>query len=573
MTCRSIFLLASATSLEAQTTTNLTVYATSAFAAHSLVATVLVVQQVVNGTSYCRASALITVSTYPGVVKPPMAKLANVFGRLEAFTISIFIYIIGYIQMAGSKNVQTFASAQIFYSAGSTGLQVLQQIFIADTTDLLNRALFSSLPDLPFLVTVWVGPPIANSLLDHSTWRWGYGIWSIILPAAFLPLALSLFFNLRKATKLHMLPPSPWHSLTGLGGLKNIWYGLDVMGLLLLSAAISLILIPLTLAAKSKSKWHNGSIVAMLVVGCVCLLVFPIWESIPRLAPQPFLSLKLLLNRTVLAGCTLGFFYFAVFYTSVQPFFSSYLQVVHDSSVSGAGHIVNVFSFSSTVTSILVSLLIKYSQHYKYFITAGGCIYILGVGLMIRYRSEDASIGSIVGTQIAVGIGGGMINVPAQLGVQASVPHKDVAAATAIFLTLVEIGGAVGSAVSGAVWTGNLLPKLEKYLPPSAQGDAKMISGNLTVAKSYADGSPEKIAINRSYQETMNILLIIAACLAVPVLPLSFVMKNYRLGALDQRVKGNVIGSDRARASEGDSREEDGVVVSRKKGWLARLGR
>lgn len=44
-----VLLLAFFTSLEGQTTINLTVYATSAFLNHSLVATVLVVQGVVNG--------------------------------------------------------------------------------------------------------------------------------------------------------------------------------------------------------------------------------------------------------------------------------------------------------------------------------------------------------------------------------------------------------------------------------------------------------------------------------------------------------------------------------------------
>lgn len=44
-----IFLLAFFTSLEGQTTTNLTVFATSAFSLHSLVATVYVVQGVVSG--------------------------------------------------------------------------------------------------------------------------------------------------------------------------------------------------------------------------------------------------------------------------------------------------------------------------------------------------------------------------------------------------------------------------------------------------------------------------------------------------------------------------------------------
>lgn len=212
--------------------------------------------------------------------------------------------------MAGLHNVKTFASAQIFYSAGSTGMQILQPISIANTSDLHNRALFSSLPDIPFLITVWVGAPIASNLIKHTTWRWGYGIWSIVLPVAFCRWPLLYFLNMRKAARLHLLPQSPWQGQTFLRGARNIWYEIDVMGLLLLSAAISLILIPLTLAAKVKSGWNNASIIAMLVTGCLCLVVFPIWESSRKLAPHPFISLRLFTNRTVLAGCAIEPFYF-----------------------------------------------------------------------------------------------------------------------------------------------------------------------------------------------------------------------------------------------------------------------
>lgn len=225
--------------------------------------------------------------------------------------------------MAGSKNVQTFASAQIFYSAGSTGLQILQQIFIADTSDLLNRAFFSTLPDLPFLVTVWTGAPIAKSLLSHTTWRWGYGLWTIVLPVAFLPLALALILNMRRAARLQLLPQPPWRGQTLLGGLKSVWYELDVMGLLLLSAAIALILIPITLVATAKGGWHNASIIAMVVVGCLCFVVFPMWEMSRTLAPKPFLSLQLMGNRTVLAGCAIGFFYFGKYSPTNQGFSSA----------------------------------------------------------------------------------------------------------------------------------------------------------------------------------------------------------------------------------------------------------
>lgn len=239
-----------------------------------------------------------------------MAKMANAFGRLEAFSISIFLYVIGYIQMAGSNNVRAFASAQIFYSAGNQGLQILQQIFIADTSDLLNRALFSSLPDIPFLITVWVGAPIAEHLLARTTWRWGYGIWTIVLPVAFMPLALALFLNMRKAKKLGQLQPPPWKGQSFLGGVKSVWYELDIMGLLLLSAAFALLLIPCTLAQRAKGGWENGSMIAMVVVGCICLAALPLWEMSPKLAPRPFLPLYLFKSRTVVAGCAIAFFYF-----------------------------------------------------------------------------------------------------------------------------------------------------------------------------------------------------------------------------------------------------------------------
>ena len=217
------------------------------------------------------------------------------------------------------------------------------------------------------------------------------------------------------------------------------------------------------------------------------------------------------------------------FYFSVQPFFNSYLQVVQGLSVTAAGHVTQVFSFTSTVASICVGVIIKYTHHYKYFVTVGSAIYILGLGIMIRYRTQGSTVAQIVGTQIAVGIGGGMLNVPAQLGVQASASHQEVAAATAIFLTILEIGGAVGSAISGAIWTANIPSKLARYLPPESQADATAIFSSLVTAQSYPMGSPTRDAINRAYQETMNILLIVAVCVAIPLLPLSLVMKNYKL--------------------------------------------
>lgn len=240
-----------------------------------------------------------------------MAKIADVFGRFEAFATSILLVTVGYVMQAGSNNVKTYAASAIFYSAGTTGLQVLQQIFIADTSTLINRALCSTIPSIPYLINVWVGPPVSASILAHSTWRWGYGIWAIVLPFAFLPLALSLFVNQRKAARRGLLPPSPYAGQSAVNVIRSLWFELDVFGLLLLSAAISLILIPLTLAANAKGGWSNPSIIAMLVIGALCLCVFPFWERSTKLAPRAFFPKALFRNRNVLVGTAIGFFYFS----------------------------------------------------------------------------------------------------------------------------------------------------------------------------------------------------------------------------------------------------------------------
>jgi hypothetical protein len=167
-------------------------------------------------------------------------------------------------------------------------------------------------------------------------------------------------------------------------------------------------------------------------------------------------------------------------------------------------------------------------------------------GLMVAYRTENASTSTLIGTQIAVGIGGGFLNVPVQLGVQASASHGQVAAVTTVWLTLLEVGGAVGAAISGAIWSTYIPSKLQQYLPPDLAQNYATIYGDVDVASNYTmypAGSPARIAINRAYQETMRYILIGAVCAAAPIVPLSFFLKNYKLDQMKQPVAGKVIGS------------------------------
>ena len=72
---------------------------------------------------------------------------------------------------------QTATPGAILYQIGYSGLILLVEILIADTTSLRNRLLFSYIPATPFIINTWVSGNIIDDMVgtDTSNWRWGIG--------------------------------------------------------------------------------------------------------------------------------------------------------------------------------------------------------------------------------------------------------------------------------------------------------------------------------------------------------------------------------------------------------------
>lgn len=76
------------------------------------------------------------------------------------------------------------------------------------------------------------------------------------------------------------------------------------MGLILITAAFTLVLLPLTLAASQAHKWRSADIIIMMIVGGLCFIAFALWER--YCAPVSFLPFKMLADRTLLGSCILS---------------------------------------------------------------------------------------------------------------------------------------------------------------------------------------------------------------------------------------------------------------------------
>lgn len=91
------------------------------------------------GKHSLQATIGVVTAVFQAMSQPPIAKLADVFGRVPAYIGCVVLYVIGYIIVASSQSIVTYAVGNSIYILGITGLFLLQNIIISDISSLRNR--------------------------------------------------------------------------------------------------------------------------------------------------------------------------------------------------------------------------------------------------------------------------------------------------------------------------------------------------------------------------------------------------------------------------------------------------
>jgi hypothetical protein len=79
---------------------------------------------------------------------------------------------------------------------------------------------------------------------------------------------------------------------------------------------------------------------------------------------------------------------------------------------------------------------------------------------------------------------GAMSVIGSQVAVQASVPHQDMGLASANLALWTSVGGAIGNAISAAMWNDRLPKNLDKFLSPYYNAtELANIFGSISVAQ------------------------------------------------------------------------------------------
>ncbi|KAH7177302.1 major facilitator superfamily domain-containing protein [Fusarium sp. MPI-SDFR-AT-0072] len=483
--------------------------------------------------------------------QPTAGKIADVFGRVELICISVFFYTIGTVIEAAAQNLDTYSAGAVIYQIGYTMILLLVEVIIGDITSVRSRLFFSYIPALPFIINTWVSGDVTEAVLGATTWRWGIGMWCIIYPVCALPLIISLLVVGHRAKKQgHLVGYRSSFQQLGFNKLTvELFWLLDIIGVILLIAVFALLLVPLTIAGGFESKWSDPQVVAPLVIGFVCIPVFVVWEL---RAPHPLVPFHHMKDRSVWApmgiACMLNFAW-----TMQGDYLYTVLQVSFNFSIKAATRVQSLYSFASVITGTILGLIVYKVRRFKVFIVSGTCLFLVAFGLLIRYRGDPSSDNKsgVIGAQILLGIAGGMFPYPAQASLQAYVTHERLAVMTGLYLALYQVGSAFGNAVSGAIWTQVLPVRLAQSF--SSFGNETLAvyaySQPLSAIIDFPVGTEERDAMIDAYKHVQRLLTITGICLCVPLIAFSLCLRNPKLTDQQNLVEDEKPGAAAERSS------------------------
>ncbi|KAJ4167488.1 hypothetical protein NW754_011304 [Fusarium falciforme] len=497
-------------------------YATSHFDGHSLLTTGSIVNGIVRIVSY-----------------PLLAKLADHFGRPQGFGGGALSMAIGSAMFAACQNVDTFLAGGIFDSFGDTWWNITQQIFVADVTSLVNRGLLFTLPEsLSAIPTLYAGTYLGEHMLLFSSWRWGYGMWSIILPVTAIPTISMMLWMGRRAKKIGLVTErlSLLHGAPSgaVGKVKHIATQLDLIGALLLIGGLAMTLLPMTIAGRRNTdRWEEPSSIVLLIVGVLTFVGFLVWDG--KFASNPIIPYRTIRERNVIIACT-SVIVIAMSDSIYRPFLSSFLQVAGHYSPGAATRVDNAQRVAYNIGALFSGLCLKYVKHTKPFIMLGVVLIILASGLPIYLTNISgthiANEPTFIVSKTLLGVGRGLAQVSLQVSLQAVLANEQIAVATAVYLSSLGFGSNLGVTISGAIWN-SLLPR--KLNANFGEEVGRKIFGSIVVAQKYEVGSPERNAIDKCYRQTQQTLAIGSVSVSALLLLLAFLVQNVKLGEEDTK--------------------------------------
>lgn len=353
------------------------------------------------------------------IAVPLYGKFGDLCGRKIVLQVAIGLFLVGSALCGLAQNMTQLVLMRGLQGLGGGGLMVISMAAVADVIPPANRGRYQGLFGGVFGLATVIGPLIGGFLVQHASWRWIF----------YINLPLGLFALLVIGAVFH-------------SSNKRSQHQIDWLGAIYLSMA---------------QLW------CILAFGIVGIIGF-IYEE--RMAAEPIIPLALFRNRSFLLCSLIGFVIGMSLFGSVT-FLPLYLQVVKEATPTEAGLQLIPLMGGLLLTSIISGRIISRTGKYRLFPILGTLLGVTGMVLLTRITIHSPLWQLYLFTGV-LGAGLGLVMQVLVLAVQNAMPAQMYGVATSGVTLFRSIGGSIGVALFGAVFTHVLQSNLQQLLPEGA---------------------------------------------------------------------------------------------------------
>jgi EmrB/QacA subfamily drug resistance transporter len=369
---------------------------------------------------------------------PLFGKLADLFGRRVIYHVAVVLFLLGSALSGMSHSLEQLILFRAIQGLGAGGVQPIAITVTGDIYTLEERGRVQGLFSGVWAFASLVGPLLGGWITDALSWRW---IFYLNIPFG-LASAVILQRYLREE------PPRTKHRL-------------DILGTVSLTAAVTLLLLGLV-EGPGDWGWSDPRTLGLLAGAVVSFLVF-LWQE--RRAEEPMLPLDLFQNRLI-AAASAGNFLIGTLLYCITAYVPVFAQGVLGGSAVDAGTVLTPILIGWPIASTISGrYLVRVG--YRPFALGGSLLLILG-STILALVDADSTRTLIMTSMMITGLGLGFNSMPYLLGPQNAVPWGRRGVATSSVQFFRNIGGSIGVAALGALFSARLAQQAPGLDPNTA---------------------------------------------------------------------------------------------------------
>ncbi|MDG4800759.1 MFS transporter [Micromonospora sp. WMMD980] len=370
-----------------------------------------------------------------GLVLVPAGRFGDARGRRTAFVVGVGLFTLtsALAGLATSSSWLIIARLVQGAAAGVVNPQVsgmIQQLFRG-----ADRGRAFGLLGATIGISTAVGPLLGGLLIqlggaEHG-WRW---VFFVNIPVGIVAMVLG------------------WRLMPGRPEGQPRRHRLDPVGVLLLGAGVTVILLPLV----QREQWQGSAKWLLIPLGLLLLAGFALWERRFARHATPLFDLRLFGLRSYVLGSLIGLIYFAGF-TAIFFIFTLYLQIGLGYSALVAGLAITPFALGSALASALGGRVV--TRYGRPLVAVGLLAVVVGLVatdlVLTGGAHRDVPLRTALPLLVA-GLGSGLVIAPNQTLTLAEVPVPMAGSGAGMLQTGQRIGSAAGIAAVGALFFSTL---------------------------------------------------------------------------------------------------------------------